>query len=208
MSIFIVIEGIECAGKTTQIKKVASALEAKGHKTVTMREPGSSQIGEQIRTILKDPSHKESMDPLTSLFLFNAARRQFVKEIVKPALKRGEVVLSDRFFLSTIAYQGYAEGADKEFVRSVCAKTVEGCMPKKTFLLDIGIQEMKKRLLARGGMEHDRYDQMDISFHEKVREGYLTEWEKNKSLIERINGERSEEEITQDILQRILLLLS
>ena len=148
------------------------------------------------------------MDPLTSLFLFNAARRQFIKEVVKPALVAGKIVISDRFLLSTIVYQGYAEGIDVDFVRQVCLKTVQGCIPHKTFLLDISVEEMKKRLMARGDAGNDRYDQMSLLFHEKVREGYLAEWEKDKTHIERVDGEAEEREITDRLLQKILPLVS
>ncbi len=205
---FIVIEGVECAGKTTQIRKLGAALKEKGRSVYMAREPGSSEIGERIRVILKDPAQSGTMDPLTSLFLFNAARRQFIKEAVEPALARGDLVLSDRFFLSTIAYQGHAEGLDIDFVRALCAQTVQGCLPDKTFLLDIGMQEMKKRLIARGGAEKERYESMALSFHEKVRQGYYAEWAFDPAHIERINGERSAESIAEEILQKILPLLS
>lgn len=207
MSIFIVIEGIDCAGKTTQVQRIGAALKEKGKSVCMAREPGSSEIGERVRLILKDPAYSGRMDPLTSLFLFNAARRQFIKEVVKPALAQGDIVLSDRFFLSTIAYQGYAEGLDIDFVRGLCAKTVEGCLPHKTFLLDIGMQEMKKRLTARGGAEKERYESAAVSFHEKIRQGYLAEWERDPSRIERIDGERDAAIIAEEILQKILPLV-
>lgn len=207
MSIFIVIEGIDCAGKTTQVQKLGAALKEKGKSVCMAREPGSSEIGERIRVILKDPAYSGRMDPLTSLFLFNAARRQFIKEVVAPALERGEIVLSDRFLLSTIAYQGYAEGLDIDFVRGLCAQTVQGCMPHKTFLLDIGMQEMKKRLIARGDAEKERYESVAMSFHEKIRQGYCAELARDPSRIERIDGERDVEIIAAEIVQKVLLLI-
>jgi len=165
-------------------------------------------LAERVRDILKDPLYERKMDPLTSLYLFNAARRQFITEIVVPSLAKNKMVIADRFLLSTIAFQGYAEGVPIDFVREVCLKTVQGHMPQRTFLLDISIKEMKKRLAERTLIGGDRYDQMDVSFHEKVRQGYLAEWKKDNTHIELINGERKPEEITQDILQKILPLIS
>ena len=208
MGVFIAIEGIECAGKTTQIQRVAHALHERGYHTLIAREPGGSEIGEHIRSVLKDPAHRDRMHALTSLFLFNASRKQFVEEVVKPALARDNIVIADRFVLSTLAYQGHAEGLPLDFVRSVCLHTAGDCMPRKTYLLDISVREMKRRLAARTLLGEDRYDHMDMSFHEKVRTGYLAEWEKDKAHIERVDGEGEEREITERLLQKIMPLLS
>jgi len=203
---FFVIEGVECAGKSTQIEEVRRRLIALHLPVFITREPGGSEIGEEIRVILKNPHHGKGMDPVTSLFLFNAARRQFVREIVGPRLKKGEIVLTDRFFLSTLAYQGYAEGLDIEFVRALCLKTLEGtrAMPQKIFLIDISLEEMARRVSARGNQHLDRYDQMDLSFHKKVREGYLAEWERGEYPIEKIDGERSAEAVTEELVSKII----
>lgn len=208
MSLFIVVEGIECSGKTTQLARIAAELRKKGYAVLETREPGGSAIGERIRSIVKDPAYATVIEPLTSLYLFSAARRQFMKEIVQPALDAGTIVLSDRSFLSTIVFQGYAEGLNIDFIRDVCARTVEGCMPDRIFLLDITTQEMKKRLAARAVAGGDRYDEMDVSFHEKVRNGYLAEQKKDAGCIELVDAQRSVEAITADILQRVEALLS
>lgn len=208
MGAFIVIEGIECSGKTTQVRDIVHALREKGHDAISAREPGESEIGEKIRALLKDSAYTRKMDPFTSLYLFNASRRQFITEVVAPALKKGSIVVSDRFLLSTIAYQGYAEGLPLGFVREVCSKTAEGYLPRKTFWLDISVDEMKKRLAQRSLLADDRYDQMEMAFHEKVRRGYLAEWAQDQTNIERIDAERPPEVITAELVQKILSLVS
>lgn len=208
MSLFIVIEGIECSGKTTQLVRIAHALRGRGYIVNETREPGGSDIGEQIRKIVKDSHYQGTIDPLTSLFLFSASRRQFVKEVVLPALKRGEIVLADRSYLSTIVFQGYAEGIDITFVREVCKRTNEDVLPDKIFLLDITTQEMKRRMTDRIIVGGDRYDAMDVSFHDKVRDGYLAEQKKDPDHIEIVDAHGSVDAVTADILQRVEALLS
>jgi len=203
---FIVVEGTECAGKTTQTKSVSAALREKGISVVETREPGGSEIGEQVRAILKDPSFKNVMDPVTSLLLFNAARRQFIKEIVLPALNAGKTVISDRFLFSTIAYQGYAEGLDISFVKELCFYTVAGCMPDKVFFLDITVDEMLRRQNKRGGAELDRYDQLGREFHQRVWSGYHALAKEYPATIEPVDGARSAEDITKELTEKILRL--
>jgi len=205
---FIVIEGIDGSGKTTQAINLASSLQKQGHDVLLSREPGGSALGEHIRAIVKDISNSTALDPYTSLLLFNAARRQYIKEFVLPALSSGKVVITDRFYLSTIAFQGYAEGLDLAFVKQLCMKTVEGVAPDKVFLLNITIDEMKQRLSNRQEALFDRYDQMDVSFHERVRNGYLTEQKNESDNIELIDGERSQEAIAEELLSRALTLMS
>lgn len=146
------------------------------------------------------------MDPLTSLLLFNAARRQYIKEIVAPALAQGRMVMSDRFLFSTIAYQGYAEGLDLSFVKDICFYTAGEYMPDRVFFLDITIDEMVRRQHQRGNAHLDRYDQLDRTFHEKVWSGYDALCKEYPAIIERVDGERPEHDITKELTEKILRL--
>lgn len=204
----IVIEGIECAGKDTQISCLILWLERQGFNIQVIREPGGTDIGESLRAILKNPQYQGVIQPVTSLLLFNAARLQLMHEQVRPALERGWMVVSNRSFLSTLAYQGYAEGLALPMTRQVCELGLAGLQPDRIFLLDISVEEMVRRMKLRGGAQADRYDSRDTSFHQKVREGYQLEAALNPRLVELINGERPEEEVTQDLLQRIKPLLA
>jgi dTMP kinase len=166
---FFILEGCEAVGKTTQLKLIEKALTERGYNVLTTHEPGGTTIGESIRTILLDPAHAGTIQPFTNLLLFNASRHQWMKEIVVPALAAGKIVIGDRSFLSTMVYQSYVEGLDAEFTKSVCVKAMDGVMPDKIFLLDIPIEEIRRRLTADAAEKTTRYDVMDDSFHAKVR---------------------------------------
>lgn len=154
----IMISGPECAGKDTQIKLLQTEMTARGIPVIGAREPGGTVIGNQIRTIFKDPSHAATMHPLTSLFLINAARAQLVQEVFKPTLSEEIHLLVNRSFVCTIAYQGSAEGLSLPLVRDISWAAMDDVMPDKIFVLDISVETMRKRIEARGGAELDRYD--------------------------------------------------
>jgi len=205
---FFVFEGCEAVGKTTQLKRIEAALREKGFPVIVTREPGGTVVGEKIRSVVLDPVHADTIQPLASLLLFNAARHQWMHEVVKPALAAGKTVLSDRSFLTTMVYQSYIEGIDADFVHALCMKAVDGVLPDKIFLLDISDDELQRRLLGSREEKTTRYDIKGEAFHRKAREGYLAQVARFPGLIERIDGEGPVETITDNMLGRIVSMLS
>lgn len=203
---FFVLEGCEAVGKTTQLKRLEQVLTQKGYSVIVTREPGGTAVGEKIRSVVLDPAHADTIQPIASLMLFNAARHQWMHEVVNPALAKGHIVLSDRSFLTTMVYQGYIEGIDKDFVKALCMKAVNGVLPDKIFLLDISMEEMQRRLRtgANAGEKTTRYDVKGEDFHRKAREGYLAQMAEFPGLIERVNGEAPPDEITALLAERII----
>ena len=175
---FITFEGIEGSGKTTQIKRLVSMLQTKGYDCVLTREPGATEIGKKIRTILLDSNHT-AMLPITELLLYEADRAQHVREVIEPALAAKKVVFSDRFFDATTVYQGYARGYDLKAIEQVHRMVLGLLKPDLTIVLDLpvdlGLERAWERIRNQGGrLSEDRFEKEDLVFHEKVREGYLT----------------------------------
>lgn len=168
--IFISVEGIEGTGKSTQATLLAKYLKEKGYVVTQTAEPGGTRISLRIRELLLSPESTD-MEPMTELLLYNAARVQHIKEIVMPALLRGEVVITDRFSDSTMAYQGYGRGIGLDLIDSLDSVATGRLRPHLTILLDIDVDTglMRNRKLQK----HDRLELEDISFHEKVRKGFL-----------------------------------
>lgn len=168
--IFISVEGIEGTGKSTQATLLAKYLKEKGYGVTQTAEPGGTRISLRIRDLLLSPESTD-MEPMTELLLYNAARVQHIKEIVMPALLRGEVVITDRFSDSTMAYQGYGRGIGLDLIDSLDSVATGRLRPHLTILLDIDVETglMRNRKLQK----HDRLELEDISFHEKVRKGFL-----------------------------------
>jgi dTMP kinase len=174
--LFITFEGTEGSGKSTQIVLLARRLVASGHKAHVMREPGGTPIGEEIRHTLKHSNANHNMAFETELLLMNASRAQLVWESIRPALTRGEIVLCDRFYDSTTAYQGYGRGLDLELVRQVICCAVGETRPDLTLLLSVPVKVSEARRQARllPGLENvrDRMEEADRGFFERVEEGY------------------------------------
>ncbi len=169
--IFISIEGIEGTGKSTQSTLLANYLRDKGVGVTQTAEPGGTRISLSIRELLLSPESTD-MEPLTELLLYNAARVQHIKEIVMPALLRGDVVITDRFSDSTMAYQGYGRGIGLDIIDSLDAVATGRLRPNLTILLDIDVETGLMR--NRNIQKRDRLELEDISFHEKVRKGFLS----------------------------------
>ena len=169
--IFITFEGIDGCGKSTQLNMTKEWLINSGYDVLQIREPGGTVVGEKIRGILLDKKN-DSMVPLAELLLYGAARAQITEEVIKPALLEGKVVISDRFFDSTYAYQGHARELGDELVNNLNLVATNNLEPDVTILLDIDPNEALKRRLGRGE-EEDRLEALGTSFQEKVREGYL-----------------------------------
>lgn len=166
--VFITFEGGEGVGKSTQALRLATHLEAMGRQVVLLHEPGSTIIGEKIRTVLLDRSNAD-MAPRAELLLYEAARAQIVSEKIRPALEAGHVVVCDRFTDSTLAYQGYARGMDLDTIEKLNRIACDGLMPDRTVLIarDASIGLVHAR---RAGA--DRLESEDIGFHERVHEGF------------------------------------
>jgi len=206
---FITFEGIEGSGKTTQLRHMADVFLKKGHDCVLTREPGGTPIGEKIRAILLDPASKE-MSPLTELLLYTADRVQHVKELLGPSLAAGKTVLCDRYFDATLVYQGYARGLDTELIEQLHGMLLAGLRPDITILLDLPPEMGLARAWAqihngnRTGREC-RFEKEAISFHEKVRAGYLTIARREPERFRIIDAGRSADDVQRDILKVLSL---
>lgn len=167
---FITLEGGEGAGKSTQIKHLATALEAAGRPVVTTREPGGSPGAEEIRGLVVSGA-PDRWDPVSEALLIFAARRDHVERLIKPALARGDWVLCDRFTDSTAAYQGEAHGLGRDWVRRLAQAVLGDFAPDLTLILDLSVEDGLKRAGARGG--DDRFERMADGFHQRLRTGFL-----------------------------------
>jgi dTMP kinase len=165
---FITLEGPEGAGKTTQLKLLSKQLEMLKIKYTITRAPGGTSVGRQIRRLLLNPENP--VTPMAELLLYEADLAENVEEIILPALKAGNLVICDRFIDSTMAYQGYARGINKEIIEKLNVISIQNIMPELTILFDIQSSEGLGRLHPGG---HDRLEREAIEFHLKVREGYL-----------------------------------
>ncbi|MEM7651378.1 MAG: dTMP kinase [Pseudomonadota bacterium] len=177
--LFITFEGGEGSGKTTQINRLAQTLSQLGHKVITTREPGGTPEAEKVRELLVQRDGGE-WTPMSEILLLFAARIQHVHHIIKPALEEGKIVICDRFTDSTMAYQGYGHEMDLEQIKSIDELTLGGFKPDLTLILDIDPEEGLKRSDRRLAAEQfqvthreDRYEQLDIEFHKRLRNGFL-----------------------------------
>ena len=168
---FITLEGPEGSGKTSHLPPLVESLREKGYTVFPTREPGGTSIGEQIRDVIHDLKNAE-MHPRTETLLYQAARAQIVEEVIKPRLTAGEVVISDRYYDSTIAYQGYGHQQDLDQVRSLVRYATGGLVPDLTILLDIEVEAGLRRK-TQNGSEWNRLDAYTVEFHQRVRRGYL-----------------------------------
>jgi dTMP kinase len=169
----ISFEGSEGSGKSTQIARLADRLQKSGREVVATREPGGTEIGEQIRNIIVHNSKGDEMTPETELLLFTAARAQVVREVIAPALKRGAVVLSDRFLDSSTVYQGIARNLAPGPVAEINRFAVGHVMPDLTIVIDVPTEVSLQRVRQRASDLPDRMERENITFYRKVREGYL-----------------------------------
>ena len=168
MSLFITFEGGEGCGKSTQARLLLRKLEQQGIPTILTHEPGGTALGNEIRILLKR-KHGSSISPQAELFLFAASRVQLVAQLIRPALQEGKVVICDRFTYSTIVYQGYGRGLDLATVSVVNTMATGNLNPDLTILLDMPSEQG----LERRRRSKDRFELEDLSFHHRVREGYL-----------------------------------
>lgn len=169
--LFITFEGGEGAGKSSHITALAKFLESQSYKVLLVREPGGGIIGEAIRSILLNPNHDELVSR-AELFLYEAARAQIVESTIRPALESGTVVLCDRFYDSTTAYQGYARGLDLDMITQLNSMATAGLVPDRTIVLDLPAEEGLRRATANSAP--DRLESEASAFHEAVRSGFLS----------------------------------
>lgn len=194
--LFITFEGIDGSGKSTQFNMLKEYLEQKGVDYIVVREPGGTTIGEKIREILLNKKN-DKMVSRAELLLFEAARAQIVEEKIKPSLEAGTTVLCDRFFDSTIAYQGYARDLGLDRVMDLNMYATDGLEPDVTFLINVTPEEALRRRGVRGEAD-DRMEALGMGFQTKVANGYL-EAAKRYSRIKVIDGHRTPDEIFEDI---------
>ena len=185
---FITFEGSEGCGKTTQIEALAKALEAQGKTVLITREPGGTLIGEKIRNLLQDPSHKNEISDMAELLLFSASRAELIASRIQPALKRGEIVICDRFYDSTYVYQGLGRAIGMEIIEQLNQITVGTLKPDLTILLDLDAKVGIERAKSRQSGELDRIENESLVFFEAVRNGYLELAKKEPERFKTIDG--------------------
>jgi len=193
---FITLEGGEGAGKSTQIKRLAQALADVGINTITTREPGGAPGAEEIRNLLVNGDTKR-WAPMAEVLLHTAARAEHLDKTVMPALKNGSWVISDRFFDSTLAYQGYGHGVDKEVIKNIYRDAFGDFKPDLTLIIDvpadIGLARAGTRAATDTNPNEDRYERMGGTFHQRIREGFLEIAKEEPDRCVVINGELDED---------------
>jgi dTMP kinase len=201
---FITIEGLDGSGKTTQVKELAAHLRARGHNVLLTREPGGTEIGDQIRALLQDRAHVQ-MASETELLLFCASRAQLVSQVIRPHLANDGIVICDRFADSTIAYQGYGRGIDLDFLRAMLNFATGGLQPDLTIYLDITAEEgvARRRQASLFGEEFSRIDQLELEFHHRVQAGYHALMRAEPQRFVRIDAALSPEQVQTDILDAL-----
>lgn len=198
---FISIEGPDGAGKTSVVQALVAKLQAEGvTDIVTTREPGGIKIAEQIRQVILDVDNTE-MDARTEALLFAASRRQHLVEKILPALEAGKLVFCDRFVDSSLAYQGRARNIETDLIWEINQFAIEDHLPDLTILIDVPAEVGLERIYqAKGQRQFDRLDQEDVSFHNLVRDAFLS-FEKETERIVLVDGTQSVEAVTEKIYQ-------
>ena len=197
--LFISFEGIDGCGKSTQADLLRSYLESKGEQVELLREPGGTALSEQIREILLNPNN-DKMDPSTESILLSASRAQLTREIIIPALERGNVVICDRYADSTLAYQGYGRGINLEWLEKLNAFATAGLKPDITLLVDLPVDEALNRMQSKS---FDRIEMEGIEFLDKVRSGYLELTDRFSKRYFMIDGMETIEEMSKKIIKKI-----
>lgn len=202
---FITLEGPEGSGKTSHIPHLVEFLREKGYTVFPTREPGGTSISEQIRDVLHDMKNAE-MHPRTETLLYQAARAQIVEQVIKPRLEDGEIVLSDRYYDSTIAYQGYGHQQDLEQIRALVKYATGGLTPDLTILLDLEVEVGLGR--KKKDNEWNRLDAYTVEFHRRVRAGYLEMVKAEPKRWVVVNSEQAWESVQAELRKVILARLA
>jgi dTMP kinase len=204
---FITLEGIEGAGKTTQVEKIVAFLQARGYDCAVTREPGGTPIGGQIRKILLDPANV-GLAPEAELLLYIADRVQHIRTVIEPCLAVGRTVICDRFFDATLAYQGYARGLDIEKIFSLHQLVCNGLTPDITLLFDLdptlGLMRAWRRIEAgKPDQAESRFERERVAFHTKVREGYLDLAHREPRRFRIIDATPGQSAVAQAVMQAL-----
>ena len=207
MGLFVTIEGVEGCGKTTIGKMIVDKLISDGYEVIYTREPGGIEIAEQIRKVILDVNNT-NMDARTEALLYAASRRQHLVEKVIPALKENKVIICDRFVDSSLAYQGYARELGVEDILNVNMYATEGTFPDLTLLFDLDPEVGLARINANANREVNRLDLEKISFHEKVRNGYLDLENLEPNRVKKVDASKTIEEVFNDAYSLILEALN
>ena len=195
--LFITLEGGDGAGKSTQMDNIEKYFNERGFECIRTREPGGTPIGEKIREILLDPNNKE-MDAVTEMMLYASSRAQHVRELIRPAMENGKVVICDRYVDSSIAYQTFGRDLG-DMVKAVNKYAVDGVMPDITFWMDINPEAGRERIGHREDSSLDRLEREKLDFHYKVYDGYKQICESEPERVKRIDATKTIEEIRDEI---------
>ncbi len=195
--LFITFEGVEGAGKSTQIRRLAASLQGDGAPVLVTREPGGTPISERIREVLLERKHHK-MVSTTELLLYAAARSQHVAECIAPALANGQIVISDRFGDATTAYQGHGRGLDLELIHRLNRVATGGLTPDLTIVLDVPVKVGLERARQRR-RSMDRLEMEDLAFHQRVREGYLAIAKDEPHRVVVINARQNPKRVHEEI---------
>ncbi|MDL5378187.1 dTMP kinase [Exiguobacterium mexicanum] len=194
---FITVEGPDGSGKTTQLQLLVRSLTEKGYEVVVTREPGGTKVGNSIREVLLSPEHDE-MTPRVEMMLYAASRAQNIDQVIRPALKRGAIVVCDRFVDASIAYQGYGLQYDLNQILSLNEWATAGIKPDLTFLFDLTPDQASRRMKDRGQL--DRIESRDESFHQRVYDGFKKLLEQHPDRMVRIDANATIEMIQDEVL--------
>ena len=200
MSLFIVFEGIDGSGKTTQAELLAEKLTSIQQSNIIIREPGGTPLGESIRKELKS---NPNLDPVTQLFLFSACRTELIKDVINPNLEEGHIVICDRYIFSTIAYQGHAEGLNIAYIENMIDLSSGGLTPDIVIFIDTPVEIAKKR---RENETNDYYDQKDIDYYVRTREGYISMASSSVNWVTH-DGSKEPNELAKSIWEQIKPLI-
>jgi dTMP kinase len=207
--LFIVLEGPDGAGKSVQARMLAERLRERGLRVTWTREPGGTPLGEQVRQILLDPADV-ARSPVADALLFNAARSQLVADVILPALQRGEVVVLDRYATSTLAYQGYGSGVDREILALVARLATGDLQPDMVVVLDVPVEVGLARRDAGHAEELTRFEDAsrhDIAFHQRVRDGYLAMAAADPERWVVVAGSRDVDAVAEDVSRVVDVVL-
>jgi dTMP kinase len=196
----ITFEGLDYSGKSTQVQLLADRLTVQDHRVLVLREPGGTDIGEKIRKMLLDKNN-DGMTEASELFLFSASRSQLVQEVIRPALEGGMMVICDRYFDSTTAYQGYGRGISLDVIDAINRYATGGLVPDLTFFLDIPLREIERRMNS-AKTNKDRMESNSMEFYTRVRDGFL-HIAKTESRYCVIDGMQPIDDLHELILQHV-----
>jgi dTMP kinase len=197
------MDGVEGCGKSTQISLLAERLRADGVDVVVTHEPGGTEVGEGIRALLLDPRYTD-VTALTEVFLFCASRAQHVAEVIRPALEAGKTVICDRFGASTAVYQGFAGGLGFALVEQLNETATTGILPDLTIILDLDPEIGMKRKFEAAGDQADRIERKAMSYHQRVREGYMQFAHRHRHRVRVIGAAAPVEDVHREICSVVL----